>query len=91
MYTSSVVRKVSEADLLAGDGSFADPMTLEELEEMKACENDNDYTFVLRQLCNDGFMPSGPFLPEEHGSCDWQRLNTKKLEHSPPSDDGQYE
>ncbi len=42
------------------------------MDVMKACENDNDYTFLLRQLCNDGYMPSGPYL-NDPGDNDWQR------------------
>lgn len=79
--------------LAAGDGSFACPPTLEDLEELEACENDNDYTFLLRHLCNDGYMPSGPYLREAPDDCDWQRLKTQKVTkaHDPPVDDGIYD
>lgn len=63
---------------------------MEELEVLKTCENDDDYTLMLRQLCNDGYTPSGPY-PENPEDCDWQRANSKRVVHKPPSDEGQYD
>ncbi len=65
-------------------------MVTESMDVMKACENDNDYTFLLRQLCNDGYMPSGPYL-NDPGDNDWQRANSTRVVHNPPADSGQYE
>ena len=64
----------------------------DEIMDLPACANDDEYAFVLRHLCNDGYMPSGPYLDEELDSYDWTRANTKKvMNSSPPSDHGQYD
>ncbi len=85
--TTAILR----AHSVAGDGSFSDSMVKEEMDEMKACENDDDYTFLLRQLCNDGYMPSGPHLKRDPENNDWQRASSTRVVHNPPADSGQYD
>ena len=80
-----------QAHSVAGDGSFTDSMVKEEMDEMKACENDDDYTFLLRQLCNDGYMPSGPHLKRDPENNEWQRASSTRVVHNPPADSGQYD
>ena len=78
------------SSMAAGDGSIACPQTMDELSELKACENDNDYTFLLRQLCNDGHMPTGPYT-KETSVIKWHRANSKRVVHTPPTDNGKYD
>ena len=65
-------------------------MVTEAMDTMMACENDDNYTFLLRQLCNDGYMPSGPYLDDPETN-EWQRANSTRVVHNPPADSGQYD
>ena len=82
------------ASLSIGDGSIVDGgMPNDELGELKECENDNDYTYLLRHLCDNGFMPSGPF--QEKGQdgdrdFDWEHNNMQRCKHTPPSANNMY-
>ena len=77
----------------AGDASFVDGFTEEELEKLIRCENDDDYTFMLRQLCNDGLLPTGPYFAEgdECGKSEWQRSNLERPTYSLPTDYWKYD
>ncbi|DBB07510.1 hypothetical protein WJX82_009247 [Trebouxia sp. C0006] len=87
----ALIGRSREENELTGDGSFTDSMVKEEMDEMKACENDDDYTFLLRQLCNDGYMPSGPHLKRDPENNEWQRASSTRVVHNPPADSGQYD
>lgn len=65
----------------------------DDLYELKECENDNDYSFLLRHLCNNGFMPSGPFKEKsKDGDRDfeWEHCNLQRCKHTPPSAGDMY-
>ena len=66
---------ITEATCATGDASFVDGFAGEDLNKLIKCENDDDYTFMLRQLCNDDHMPAGPYYSEDdvRGKLDWQR------------------
>ena len=63
------------------------------LYKLKECENDNDYTFLLRHLCNIGFVTSGPFKEKSKDgdhAFEWKHCNMQRCKHMPPSAGDMY-
>ena len=52
---------------VTGDGNFilSEPKNRERLLRLPACANDNNYGFLIRNLCVDGLIPSGPHCPPD--------------------------
>ena len=58
---NAVINCSREEHELVGDGSFLDDKdTAAELQALRECANDDDYSLAQRMLCNVGFMPPGP-------------------------------
>ena len=76
-----------------GDASFVDGFAGERVEKLIRCENDNDYPFLLRQLCNEGFMPSGPYPAAwgQQGNSEWDHINLQRANFLVPLDDAKYD
>lgn len=64
----AVLAQSSEDSEVTGDGGFIVELEeagvdVQELHNMPKCENDNDYCLLLRRMCDDGLVPSGPYGP----------------------------
>lgn len=77
--------------LYAGDVVVAYSTT--ELEKLIKCENDDDYTFLLRQLCHNDFMPSGPYFDDQdvRSKIAHQMSHMPRPLYSVPPDNGKYD
>lgn len=51
---------------ITGTGNLlqANPYSERTLRQLPACANDDDYNFLLRTLCDDGYVAEGPFYTD---------------------------
>ena len=56
---------VHEASEVTGESEcFMDEKQIRKLQKLPVCANDNDCIFLLKHMCDDGPVPSGPYLIE---------------------------
>ena len=63
----AILGRSQEESEIMGDGLFLEyhEGAEQHLHKLPRCENDNDYPLLLKRLCDDDLLPTGPYGPRK--------------------------